>query len=424
MKASLWFVPIIICVIYFFATLTMYFFEMHILKDLEIPKLLYNGTTEDAKQVISTLMPSMITMATLAISITMVVLSLAASQLGPRIIKVFMGDRQTQIYMGIFLGAVVGCFVLTRILHDEVLTIRTPALTISLVFAMCFMNLFVLLAFVHHVAQSSIANNVIMNISEELKTAIERLGRSDSDHEFRVYETELPKNFGQDTREVHFSKSGYVQYINYQSIVNIASKHNLIIKLNCKAGRFVVEGEGGIGIWPVENASDEICKNILSNIGIGRVRTSTQDIEYSVRHLVEIAIRALSPGINDNFTAMATLDQLSAALSHLFKKELAGHIYLDDEKKCCLIADQNSEASVIMIALTQIRQSADTKPDVTGHLIKKIKTLAPLCTNKNEREALKLQLNFINENIEKYFKNSLEGHELKILYDEALKAFK
>lgn len=370
-KGSLWFVPMIVCTIYFLSTVLTYVVETKFFDDPELSALFYNGTTDDAKALIGPLISSMITMATLAISITMVVLSLAASQLGPRIIKSFMSDRRTQIYIGMFLGAVVACFALTRILHDEILAAQTPSLTISLVFAFCFINLFILLAFVHHVAQSSIADSIIIRLNDSLMRAIDKLSkRADKDKKYTI-----PKNFDDKKQSLAFTKSGYIQTIDYNNLIDIASENELVIELPFKAGKFVVNGEDSLYAWPEGRLNDEIKEDIIDSFVIGNFRTPTQDIEYPVRHLVEIAIRALSPGINDNFTAMTVLDHLSSALSYMFYKTVPHNAHFDKDKKLCIFGTRDDETKIIYNAFTQIRQSAEQKADVTEHLLLKIRIL-------------------------------------------------
>jgi uncharacterized membrane protein len=145
------------CVVYAVATILLYMAEhAYISYHAEIP-LIYNGNISSAQEIIKTLLSAMITMTTLVISVTMVVLSLSASQLGPRLMKIFMLDNMTKIYVGMFFGSIAACFVLTGILHEVQNEQALPRLTTSAVFLVCFANLFVLLAYVHHVAHLSVA---------------------------------------------------------------------------------------------------------------------------------------------------------------------------------------------------------------------------------------------------------------------------
>lgn len=424
LRGSLWFVPAIICVFYFCATIAVYLFETSALKNPELSSMLYNGTTEDAKALIGPLMSSMITMATLAISITMVVLSLAASQLGPRIIKSFMSDRKTQVFMGLFLGAVVACFVLTRILHDANLAANTPSLTISLIFALCFANLFVLLAFVHHVAQSSIADHVITRISDHLTIAINRLAVDpDTNASGEIDDYIIPESYAENFDHVSFHHSGYIQNIDFDEMVVIAARHNLVVKLDFKAGYFMLRGEDGIHVWPKGGADEAVQEDLLDCIIIGDIRTPTQDIEYSVRHLVEIGLRAMSPGINDHFTAMTVLDHLSSNLAHVFNRTLPSGVYFDDKGKLRVARAQSDESHIIMMAFDQIRQASANKMDVTRHILEKIRVLSGLKLNSLEHDALRAQVGIIAEQIELQFSDTIEGKKLRSFCESVQQEF-
>ena len=409
LKSSLWFIPAIFCFVYFILTLGIYVLEISYLDDIKLPPLFFNGGTSDAKSLAIALLSTMITMATLAISITMVVLSLSASQLGPRLIKTFMADRKTQTYIGLFFGAVIACFVLTMILYDAGPYQSNPRITITTVFAVCFANLFVLLAFVHHVAQSSIADNVILKVARDLAKAVERLTNkkvdfcpADQDGDG----SEWPQDFEKKFERVHFERSGYVQHINYPELISLAQKHDLHIQIVFKAGHFLVQGENGVQIYPTadlkardkkkdQDTYAQIDKAVRNCFIIGSTRTPTQDIEYSIRHLVEIAIRALSPGLDDSFTGMTVLDHMSAALAVLFQKETVSGVMADEEGVIRLNTKQSDETDILFSAFDQIRQSGRDNPAVTRHVLAKLLILASLARSDSQKAGISYQLDMI-----------------------------
>lgn len=417
LRSSLWLVPATFCLGYFGITLGLYYLEINYFKDVEFSSLLFTGGRGDAKHVTVALLSSMITMATLAISITMVVLSLAASQLGPRLIKTFMADRKTQCYIGLFFGTVVACFVLTMILHDADPKDLSPQITITAVFAMCFANLFVLLTFVNHVAKTSIADNIILRVSKELLSALDRLTVSEFEYDESEKQKnaeqnkiqEWPEDFDNGRVRLRFAQHGYIQHIDYDHIAKIACANDLYIQIHFKAGHYLVEEEDGVRIFPANNINDEIKKNIKSAFIIGNTRTPTQDIEYSVRHLVEIALRALSPGINDSFTAVSVINELSAALSRLFKRNVPSEWIMDEKEKIRIWARQTDESDLIFSALDSIRHNAKDHPNIILHILEKLKVLNELARNDAERKGIRRQLKAIEFDI--------KGHLKKKLYD-------
>lgn len=423
LKGSLWLIPAICCFLYFSSSLILYEVEVRLFPRIDLPDVFFNGSAEDAKSVTMTLLSSMITMATLSISITVVALSLAASQLGPRLIKTFMEDQRTQIYIGLFFGVVVACFMLTVILHDASPKAITPHVTISYVFTLCFANLFVLLAFVNHVAKSIIADNVILKVSNELINAVSRLTKS---REYAYYksdkkEVSWPDNFENQSKHLCFKRSGYAQHIDYEHLASLSLEHNLYLNVRFRPGRFLISGQDGIHIYPAAHATEEVEKSILDSFIIGDTRTSTQDIEYSIRHLVEIASRALSPGINDSFTAITVLDYLSKALGKLFENEIPLE-WIEDEKSTTRICvERVSEQTIIFSAFDQIRNDGAKKPEIIRRILEKLDVLLALSHTTSQKSAIKDLIDDVKIDIENLDSKNRQYHQLKSYATQIIK---
>lgn len=401
LKGNLWFLPALTCAFYAALTLGVYQAESHYFRDLHIPSIFFNGTMDDAKAISVTLLSSMITMTTLAISMTMVVLSLAASQLGPRLIRTFMSDQRTKIFIALFFGAVVACFVLMLIMHDATPKDFTPRLTVTAIVAICFANLFVLLAFVHHVALSSIADQIIIKVANDLHGSLERLTVSEKEEANEEPDLSVwPDDFDDNRQRLYFERSGYVQHIDYEQILTIAQEHDLYIRIMFKAGHFLVEQEDGVRVYPKNKLDDELRQKIRHCFIIGQTRTPTQDIEYSIRHLVEIGLRAQSPGQDDSFTAVTVLDRLSAAMAILFQKHTPSEWLVDSNAHVRVWAKQSDDADIIFSAFDQMRQSGRDKPDIIMHILLKLKILCELACTPSQVEGLKRQVEAIEFDLE------------------------
>lgn len=420
LKSSLWFLPAIFCFCYFLSVLALYEIETLYFPNLELPTIFFSGNSDDAKSVTITLLSSMITMATLAISITIVALSLAASQLGPRLIKVFMANRKTQTFIGLFFGAVIACFILTVILHDAGPKAINPQITINFVFTISFANLFVLLAFVHHVAQSIIADNVITSVAEDLMKAVSRLTRSRKKWvKNKGVSNEgitWPENFSSECNSLKLNKSGYIQNIDYDQIALYAEGNKAYVQINVRSGDFLVDGQKELNIMctkdtDIEKLNHEICKSFI----VGNNRTPTQDIEYSIRHLVEIATRALSPGINDTYTALTVIDYLSQAMAQLFENEIPIEWYKDSNDNARLKVERIDEKEIILVAFNQIRNEGKSKPIVLKHLLKKLDILIDLAQTDLQKKALSVLFEDISLNVDKLEDQSSEKQYLQNL---------
>lgn len=197
---------------------------------------LYSGDAGDAPQFLSNLVTAMITMATLVVSITMVVLTLAAQQLGPRLIRNFMADRRTQMTLGLFVATVVYLLLVLRTTYGG--TDNVPNLAVTVGTALVLLCLVALLVFVHHLARSIIADTIIDRVGAALDADAERLLPA-SDGDAPPAPSVRPREVGAPLVLHH---SGYVQAINHRGIVEIAKTANAVIELSLGAGRHVIAG--------------------------------------------------------------------------------------------------------------------------------------------------------------------------------------
>ncbi len=426
LKGNFWFVPAAFCFLSIFFISSLYYLEVRYFKELDLGSYVFQGTTDDAKSVTITLLSAMITMATLAISITIVVLSLAASQLGPRLIKTFMADRKTKDFIGLFFATVMACFVLTVILHSRTSEAITPQITISAVLGLCLVNLFVLLGFVHHVAQSCIADNVVRNVSYDLHDALRRLTRDSEKQNLdkKPEKSNWPKDFDTMSRRIFFERSGYVQHIDYAHLMELALDYNLRLNVSFKAGQFLVQGQDGVRIYSKIGLDENIEKAVKNSFIIGESRTPTQDLEYSVRHLVEIAIRALSPGINDSFTAVSVLDHLSQSLSILFQKETMSEEFFDEDGIQRMHAVQSDDADIIFTAFDQIRFNSSHMPSMVRHMLQTFIVLEELTKDKNSRLALLKQVEAIKHDVKISARFIVDETDLHAKIDDLIKKLK
>jgi uncharacterized membrane protein len=370
--------------------------DMHVLKGVELPVLLYSGGNEDAKALLAILLSSVITITTLSISLTFVVLSLGASQMGPRLIRSFMGDGWTQGIVGLFFAIIVYCFVVMSALHVERLESTLPSLSINLAALFAFMALFVMLFFVHHVALSSMSDTVIRRVSAELLQAIDRLSFLSKKRVSReVCRNEWPAEFNKKADCLFFKRSGYIQRIGYNELCYLAQQHNLYIRLDFSPGRFVLNGQGGVFVFPKERLDDESRAAILAAVLIGEERTPAQDIEYSMRHLVEVAIRALGPSNRDPYTAMTVVDHLSVAMVRLFSVLRPDNDYHDTKGLLRVTGMALSDEDLVNAAFSQIRQESIGQPDILIHLLYAFEAIAYSAVRPEQKEALREQASLI-----------------------------
>ena len=160
-------------------------------------------------------------------------------------------------------------------------------------------------------------------------------------------------------------------------------------------------------------------ERLIDAIVLGQIRTPSQDIEYSARHLVEVGLRALSPGINDNFTAISALDKLSSALGILLREDLPRRVFHDKDGTLRLVGNAPAEPQIIFNAFSAIRDAGQGKPDVLRHMLEIIGVLKTLADAPDERAALDRQLTYIENHIQTHFKDTPDEKILTRLLEKA-----
>jgi uncharacterized membrane protein len=351
---------------------------------------LYSGSAEEAPPFLTSLVTAMITMATLVISITMVVLTLAAQQLGPRLIRSFMADRRTQATLGLFVATVVYLLLVLRAAYGNVENV--PNLAVSGGTLLVLLCLVALLVFVHHLARSIIADNTIERVGEALDEDILRLlpppgGKYEKAPDKRPSETGSP---------LSLKANGYVQGLDYEGLVSIAQEADAVIEISFKPGRHVVQGSTYAWISPADAANDDIRDQIESCVVVGGERASIQDLEASVRQLVEVGLRALSPGINDPFTATAVIDRLTTSLAKIMRRGPAQCVWTDFDGVVRLIVPHSTFADIVQESFRQIRQHGSDQPAILIRLVESLGQLLALA-DKDQIPTLKEQVEIVLE---------------------------
>ncbi len=292
----------------------------------------YSGGPEGARSLLGTIAGSMITAASVTFSLASVALSIASQQYGSRVLRNFMRDRITQVLLGTFVSTFIYSVLVVRAIRgSDVSGGFVPAISVTVAIGLSLASLILLIYFIHHVSTSIQASHIVRVIAEDMGDAIPRLYPSEiGKPKEEPKKAETWREIGQ-FAEVAISKSGYVQTIDLDDLLALATKEKLIVELMVKPGDHLVSNSEVARVWGLTKQPPAVVKRIVSAFQIGGERTPTQDIRYQFQQLTDVVLRALSPGINDPFTAVNGIDELASGMALLAERGRVVDNRQDDE---------------------------------------------------------------------------------------------
>lgn len=361
----------------------------------------YTRGPEGSRALLATVAGSMMTIASVTFSITIVALQLASSQFGPRMLRNFIRDRGNQVALGTFIATFTYCVLILRTVNGTEGQQFVPHISVTIALTLALLSLGVLIYFIHHVAESIQAESVVAAVSRDLHLAMEKLYPETSDH-LSPHEPsvrpapQLPVAFEEQARSIVAPSSNYVQAIDTDVLMRLATEKNLVMSIGHRPGKFQFAGDSLVLVWPSDRVDEELAKNIQGAFYLGARRTLTQDIEFAIDQLVEIAVRALSPGVNDPFTAINCVDRLGASLCKLTSRSIPSPYLYDEEDTLRIVTDSSTVGGIVDAAFDQIRQAAHGTTSVTLRLLEAICAVSRRTREPAFRAALRRQAEAIH----------------------------
>lgn len=428
LHSSYWFVPTLMAVTAIALAFIMLTLDRGGLSGpIEELGWLYTGGTDGARAVLSAVAGSMITVAGTVFSITIVALQLASSQFGPRILRNFMQDTGNQLVLGTFIATFTYCLLVLRTIRGDGdgYDRFVPQLSVTFGMVLAIISLGVLIYFIHHASTLIQASHVISRVSTELEDTIERLfpekiGHGLSEHKRQV--VEIPAGFDSQACPIKASGSGYLQAIEDEKLMKIACKHKLLLRLKYRPGKFVVQDSDLVIVWPGERVNRKLTDQLNNAFILGNERTEQQDVEFPINQLVEIAIRAISPSINDPFTAIRCIDRLGVGLSHLAQRDFPSPQRYDEDNILRVIVEPVTFAELTDAAFNQIRQYGSSDVAVTIRLLEAIAAIAPYTRNNRDRTVLLRHANMIKNGSHERVTEEFDKQDIEERYQAAVRA--
>ncbi|MEX2570464.1 MAG: DUF2254 domain-containing protein [Gemmatimonadota bacterium] len=404
LRASYWFIPALMSVGAVILSVVLLRVDRQIGADIPPGAwYIFGGGPEGARALMSSIVTAMISATSIVFSITIVALTLASGQFGSRLLRNFMRDRSNQVTLGTFIATFVYALLALRSIRSVDDGEFVPPVTITAGVLLVFASVGVLIYFIHHVAESIQADRLIATTAYELRKAIERLYPAalgdPPPPQIDTPEAELPADFAENRFTVRAEEENVLQAIDTERMLEVARKRDLIVELHFRPGDFIQEGAALASVWPRSADEQEVHRQVRLAIVVGTHRTLQQDAEFGIHQLVEIAVRALSTGINDPFTAMSCIDRLASALAWLTGRSFPARYRHDDahDGKLRVIADTTSFAGFVDSAFNQIRQSAGHSAAVYIRLLEALATVASRAVTVEQRTAVRKHADLVRD---------------------------
>ncbi len=374
---------------------------------------IYAGGADGARAILSSVAASTITVAGTTFSITIAALTLASSQFGPRLLRNFMRDTGNQIVLGTFIGTFLYCLLVLRRVRSVEEIFFVPYISVTVAILLAIASIAVLIYFIDHAAASIQASHVVASASGELERAIDRIfpetmGEGES-REAMLGQEEL-QGLTVDSAGISVPAhgSGYVRAIDSGGLMRAAGEAGVIIRLSAKPGDFVIEGRQIAEVWPADRVSPELARQFGANFILGVQRTEEQDPRFPMDQLVEVAVRALSPGTNDPFTAMNCIDRLGQSLCRLANCTYPSRYRRDGQGTIRVIADPDTFEDFLGAACNQIRQYGRASVAVTIHLLRMLETVASSTERASVHSAIQAQAALVAEGATGHAKSDMD----------------
>ncbi len=404
LRTTLWVVPsilIVAAVLLFAVTFSIDLAAYH--HHLTLPFWIRTGSASVVPQVLIAIAAAVITVVGVVFSITILALTLASQQFGPRMMRNFVRDIGNQVTLGVFVGTFVYSVLALGSISVSADREFIPHLSTSVAEVLLLVDIAVLIYFIHHIAKSIQLPEVIAGIASDLMHSI------DAEFPVRVGdpapETGSTPGAGKSVADLHLlleergatvpsMVGGYLQYVGYPQLISIATRTDSVIRLEHRPGHFLAMGRPLATVWP-RGAAPEVGRALSKAHVTGPHRTLVQDPVFAVDQMVEIAIRALSAAVNDTFTALTCIDWLAAGLGRVSGRILEEGVFRDSRGMVRLIELDPSYDRMVNRAFDKIRQSAGGNPAVLIRLMDSIGGIMLDTTSEWQRSVLRRQADMV-----------------------------
>jgi uncharacterized membrane protein len=401
---SFWFAPLVMSLGAILLAWTMYWVDVRIPNEaLQNSRFVLSGTPGEMRSALLNMAGTVLATAGVVFTLLTLPLSTVAAQYGSRLLRVFLGDRTTQFVLGMFVGTFVYCIASALSIPPVTTQPEGPQLTATVAVYLMLATFATLILLVQHISTMLQAPNIAAAAGAELREVISAeisSGVTSGDDGVHPLASPPESQGAPDALAeaegypVRARRTGYVQYVDPDILRTLAEEKNLVIRLLHKPGRhvgtgavlaLVVAGQPGAPAGRVDEQAGKLMRGAFQ---IGNGRTPTQDVEYAVNQLTEMAVRAMSPAINDPFTAMTCLDHVGNGLVMFLQRGERGSHYYDRDGRLRLVLEPVTFDELLGAAFDMLRHASCDNASVLLHMLEVIDVIGQEAKSPEARQQL------------------------------------
>ena len=336
----------------------------------------FTSTVESARALLSTMAGATIAFAGIAISVSLLVMQQASSQYSPRVVPTLFRDPFNKRVMAVVIGTFTYCLMVLRAVRSSLEEDGEPVipnLSVAVAVAFGILTLLAVVAFINHNAHAMDISDILERVTRESIAQIRQ--------EWEVLDSQRPPNgeapaarTGGPATIVRFDGSGWIQQINVAALGRAAPEGSTIT-VHTRPGRYAVEGTTLCTISPPVPEPDPVEREIRSAVLIGGTRTMQQDASHGLRQLADVALRALSPGVNDPTTAQDAIFHATAVLAELHRRTPPLTSRPLPGGRWVVLPHLHSHDDLVRLAFEEIRRAAAPHPSVCIYLLEALRLL-------------------------------------------------
>ena len=374
LSSSFWFIPAILTVAGFLLSLVTQPLDQILQGTLDSLPAVISGGASGASSVLSAISGSLITVIATVFSLTIVTLTLVSGQYSPRMLRSFMADRGLQIVLGTYIGTFVYSLMILRLVSSSGggSSSFNPAVSVAVAVLLALLCVSLLIYFINHVAKMIQSSTIVLMAHGDTMDLVSSLDDFEDSSEVVNDPEENPEWAGLLAERPNMVKSynsGYVESMNFEEILDsVVDENTKFVEIPPGPGTFISAGLPVVKTWPARDGDLESDVERRANRAFvfGKERTFQQDLAFGLRQLSDIALKGLSPGINDPTTSMQAMDRMEAIFIALGAKVLPRRVQwreVNGNKVLVKIGYPNFD-TLAGLAFDQVRRAAFTSGQV------------------------------------------------------------